>query len=446
MPSKPKTTATKEEAKPALVPKLRFPEFRGAGDWTTETLGSVARISTEKVGDKAAIPMSITSGVGLVSQMDKFGRIIAGSSYANYLLLKKDDFAYNKSATKEFPEGFIALYSCDELAAVPNSIFTCFRIKADSPVPKYLNYLFLGNLHGRWLRKFIEVGARAHGSLSINEDDLLALPVPLPSGKKSVAEQQKIAECLSSVDEVIAAQARNLDALKSHKKGLMQQLFPGEGETQPRLRFPEFQIAGEWEESELGPKATKVGSGITPTGGDRNYKQTGRPFVRSQNVGWGVLLLDDVAYIDEETHASFDSTEIQASDVLLNITGASIGRSAVADERIAGGNVNQHVCIIRTKRNELSPFFLNQYLISQGGQKQIDSFQAGGNRQGLNFAQIRSFAIPLPPTPAEQHRIATCLSSLDALIAAETQKYAALQRHKRGLMQQLFPSPEEVEA
>jgi type I restriction enzyme S subunit len=89
------------EAKPALVPKLRFPEFRGAGDWTTETLGSVAKISTEKVRDNTCIPMSITSGVGLVSQMDKFGRIIAGSSYANYLLLRKNDFAYNKSATKE---------------------------------------------------------------------------------------------------------------------------------------------------------------------------------------------------------------------------------------------------------------------------------------------------------------------------------------------------------
>ena len=203
MSNKTKTTATKEEATPALVPKLRFPEFRETGGWTTEALGSVAKISTAKVGDKTCIPMSITSGVGLVSQMDKFGRIIAGSSYANYLQLKKNDFAYNKSATKEYPEGFIALYTGDELAAVPNSIFTCFRVTGSSTVPQYLNYLFLGNLHGRWLRNFIEVGARAHGSLSINQDDLLALPIPLPSGKSSVREQQKIAECLSSVDELI---------------------------------------------------------------------------------------------------------------------------------------------------------------------------------------------------------------------------------------------------
>ena len=429
-----------------LVPKLRFPEFQETGSWRTEKLGSVASISTEKVGSNTCVPMSITSGVGLVSQEEKFGRVIAGDSYKNYLLLKPNDFAYNKSSTKEYPEGFLTLYSGAELAAVPNSIFTCFRVKGESPDPRFLNYQFSDNLHGRWLRNFIQVGARANGALSINDDDLMALPVPMPSGITAVIEQQKIADCLSSLDELIAAQACKVEALKTHKKGLMQQLFPREGETQPRLRFPEFEIAGDWGDVELGSKASKVGSGITPTGGDKNYKQAGRPFVRSQNVGWGILLLDDVAYIDDETHTTFDSTEIQVSDVLLNITGASIGRSAVADERIAGGNVNQHVCIIRTKSNELNPLFLNQYLISQCGQKQIDSFQAGGNRQGLNFAQIRSFALPLPSTLDEQQRIASCLSSLDAVITTAVQELDTLKTHKKGLMQQLFPSVEAVNA
>src|SRR5690606_18086732 len=101
-------------------------------------------------------------------------------------------------------------------------------------------YLFLGNLHGRWLRKFIEVGARAHGSLSINNNDLLALPVPVPTGPDSLKEQQKIADCLASADALIEAQGRKVEALRAHKKGLMQQLFPQEGEIQPRLRLPEF--------------------------------------------------------------------------------------------------------------------------------------------------------------------------------------------------------------
>ncbi|MCX8982784.1 restriction endonuclease subunit S [Citrobacter portucalensis] len=211
----------------------------------------------------------------------------------------------------------------------------------------------------------------------------------------------------------------------------------------PKLRFPEFQNDVGWDIATVGSKATKVGSGITPKGGDKNYKKSGRPFIRSQNIGWGHLILDDVAFIDDDTHSTFSSTEIKANDVLLNITGASIGRSAVADSDIQGGNVNQHVCIIRTKKSELKPYFLNQYLLSSDGQKQIDSFQAGGNRQGLNFAQIRSFSFLLPSVK-EQQKIADCLSSLDSMISLQTQKIDALQQYKKGLTQKLFPAEGEM--
>ncbi|EAA8408434.1 hypothetical protein F3W62_06225 [Salmonella enterica] len=211
----------------------------------------------------------------------------------------------------------------------------------------------------------------------------------------------------------------------------------------PKLRFPEFQNDVGWDIATVGSKAIKVGSGITPKGGDKNYKKSGRPFIRSQNIGWGHLILDDVAFIDDDTHSTFSSTEIKANDVLLNITGASIGRSAVADSDIQGGNVNQHVCIIRTKKSELKPYFLNQYLLSSDGQKQIDSFQAGGNRQGLNFAQIRSFSFLLPSVK-EQQKIADCLSSLDSMISLQTQKIDALQQYKKGLMQKLFPAEGET--
>jgi type I restriction enzyme S subunit len=414
----------------ALVPKLRFPEFRGAGAWTTKTLGSVAKISTEKVRDNTCIPMSITSGVGLVSQMEKFGRIIAGSSYANYLLLKKNDFAYNKSATKEYPEGFIALYSGDELAAVPNSIFTCFRIKGGSPVPQYLNYLLLGNLHGRWLRNFIEVGARAHGSLSIDEDDLLALPVPLPSGQTSVPEQQKIAECLSSVDELIAAQARKLDALKTHKKGLMQQLFPREGETQPRLRFPGFQNAGEWVEKPLGLLAAY---------------ENGKAF-EQDIVENGKYVVVNSRFISTNgtarkyTNAEYLIAEI--GEVLMVLSDLPKGKALAkcyfveANDRYA---VNQRVC--RLKPKQIDGKFL-YYALNR--HPRLLAFDDGLNQTHLSKGGVTECPLCVPLEKAEQKRIADCLASLDDLIAAQTQKHEALKTHKKGLMQQLFPSPEAV--
>ncbi len=196
-------------------------------------------------------------------------------------------------------------------------------------------------------------------------------------------------------------------------------------------------IPQDWNAARLGDKTTKVGSGITPTGGERVYKQEGRPFLRSQNVGWGSLLLDDIAFIDEETHATFQDTEIEPDDVFLNITGASIGRSAVADSRVQRGNVNQHVCIIRTDQAQLYPRFLNYFLLSTAGQRQIDSFQAGGNRQGLNFGQIRSFRLPLPPLP-QQRAIAGALSDVDALLAALDQLIAKKRDLKQAAMQQLL--------
>ena len=196
-------------------------------------------------------------------------------------------------------------------------------------------------------------------------------------------------------------------------------------------------IPVDWGVKTLGEKTTKIGSGITPTGGEKVYKSEGRPFLRSQNVGWGNLILEDIAFIDDEIHNTFKATEIEKNDVFLNITGASIGRSTIADERVETGNVNQHVCIIRTIENELNPKFLNYFLLSKKGQKQIDSFQAGGNRQGLNFRQIKSFQIPTPPLP-EQQAIASALSDVDALITALEQLITKKRNIKQGAMQQLL--------
>ena len=196
-------------------------------------------------------------------------------------------------------------------------------------------------------------------------------------------------------------------------------------------------IPVDWDYDHLGNLATRVGSGITPTGGERVYVTAGRPFLRSQNVGWGVLILDDLAFITDEIHASFAGSQIKEGDVLLNITGASIGRSTVADTTVARGNVNQHVCEIRPDPKRLDSHFLNGFLLSAAGQKQIDSFQAGGNRQGLNYSQIRSFVVPCPP-PREQRAIAEALSDVDGLLAALEKLIDKKRTIKQAAMQQLL--------
>lgn len=414
-----------------VLPRLRFPEFHDAGGWLREELGVVAEFVSERM---PLAQLNLTSYVSTENFLAHYGGVIAASklpSSGSATRFKKNDVLV--SNIRPYLK---KVWFASNDGGASNDVIV-IRAKSELREP-FLSYILKNDA-------FIDYVMRGAKGVKMPRGDI-PLMMEYPIAYPSFQEQRKIADCLSSIDDLISAEAKKLDALKTHKKGLMQSLFPAEGETVPKLRFPEFQDAGEWEEHHLGTLADKVGSGITPTGGDKNYLSEGRPFVRSQNVGWGELILNDVAFIDDETHQSFDSTEIRLYDVLLNITGASIGRSAVADSRVVGGNVNQHVCIIRVKTDLLNHFLLNQFLISERGQKQIDSFQAGGNRQGLNFSQIRSFEIPLPPTKDEQRKIGNCLAAHDDFIATQTEMLAQLKAHKKGLMQQLFPVLDEAQA
>ena len=205
----------------------------------------------------------------------------------------------------------------------------------------------------------------------------------------------------------------------------------------PNLRFPEFQ--GEWEKCKLGELTTKVGSGSTPKGGNAVYTSVGHCFVRSQNVGMGYLILDDIAHIDDDIHKKHKATEINEDDVLLNITGASIGRTAIATKEIEGGNVNQHVCIIRTN-SKVSPKFLCNYIQTKKIQNYIQSLQTGGSREGLNFEQIRSFPISLPGI-AEQSQIAQLLDKLNERIATQNKIIDKLQSLIKGIADNLLDNP-----
>ncbi|MDM1493622.1 restriction endonuclease subunit S [Acinetobacter indicus] len=202
----------------------------------------------------------------------------------------------------------------------------------------------------------------------------------------------------------------------------------------PKLRFKEFD--GDWSNKKIGNIASKVGSGSTPRGGAEAYTDHGIIFIRSQNVNNDQLLLDDVAYIPEETHVKMSGSKVIANDILLNITGASIGRSCVVPHDFTEANVNQHVCIIRTPNDD--PIFVQSFLSSENGQNAIQSKQAGGGREGLNFQAIRSIDFHFPPSKEEQTKIASFLSAVDEKISQLTQKHELLSQYKQGMMQKLF--------
>lgn len=195
-------------------------------------------------------------------------------------------------------------------------------------------------------------------------------------------------------------------------------------------------IPVEWHLSKLDELVEKVGSGVTPKGGSESYLSSGVPLIRSQNIQWGRLNLQDVAFISEAQHERMSNSSLKPRDVLLNITGASIGRCAVLPNDFKEGNVNQHVCIIRPIES-LEPHYLSHFLLSEFGQGQIEKLQAGGNREGLNYQQIRGFFIALPSIP-EQQKIAAILTAVDDKLDLIARQISATQALKQGLMQTLF--------
>jgi type I restriction enzyme, S subunit len=413
-----------------LLPKSRFKEFVNSGDWFVSDLNSISDIIEERAGIRSYTLLSVTSGVGLVSQKEKFGREIAGNQYKNYYVIKKHDFAYNKSATKLFPEGYIALLKDNDDAAVPNSIFTCFRVKKDIINPQFLDFLFSNNFHGKWLRKFIEVGARAHGSLNIDNKTLFSLPVVFPT----LTEQLKIAACLSSLDELITAESEKLEVLRVHKKGLMQQLFPAEGESVPRLRFREFISEGEWSKKVIG-EITKVTTGGTPDSTNESFWNGDIHWMNSGELNQKRIY--DVANRITQAGLKNSSTKwIPSGCILIGLAGQGKTRGTTAINYIRLCT-NQSIASIHPNKQEFVSEFLYHKLDSMYDHLRRLSTGEGG-RGGLNLLIIKSIEISFPSLK-EQQKIADCLYSLDELINVQNKKVEALKNHKKGLMQQLFP-------
>lgn len=418
------------EERAPLVPKRRFPKFQSTKPWAPISLGKASTPVTERVGERKLTPVSISAGVGFVPQAEKFGRDISGNQYQLYTLVRDGDFVYNKGNSLKFPEGCVYLLQGRGQVAASN-VFICFRLK-DGFSNEFFQNCFEANLHGKQLKKHITSGARSNGLLNISKEAFYGVEIAAPS----LAEQKKIADCLTSLDELIAAQARKVDALKAHKNVLMQRLFPREGETKPRLRFPEFQNAREWSVRTIGEMFQLInGFAFKP----EDWKPTGSPIIRIQNLN------DPSAEFNYSQAPVPERNRIESGDLLFAWSG-TIGSSFGA--RIwngPSGVLNQHIFKVLMDEQQISlPFSL---LVLTKVEEDIAKRAHGFKSSFVHVKKSDLVKVKLLlPTLPEQQRVASCLSSLEALITAATQELDSLKTHKKGLMQQLFPSAEALDA
>jgi type I restriction enzyme S subunit len=427
-------TATPSASNLAVTPALRFPEFRKEPGWTSKELHTIAEPVSERADNEDQNNILTLSGEhGLVLQSEYFGKQIAGANSERYLKIHRDDFVYNDRTTKASEYGTIKRLTKHPHGIV-SPIYKCFRFRAGE-LPVFWEWYFESGAHQAQLRSLANEGARA-GRFNVSIDRFLSTSVCTP--ERGSKEQQKIAECLSTLDELIGAESQKLDTLKAHKKGLMQQLFPREGETLPRLRFPEFKRAGKWEKK----RVDALGDVLTGKALAVNGSGPLRPYLRTKNVLDGAIDLLDVLSMPM-TDAEFSRFEILPGDILLN-EGQSlelVGRASIYRGEFKGRCAMQNQLLRFRAFPETSREFAGQVFRKC---QQDGTFAAIATKTTsiahLGSSRFSALELAWPSSP-EQQRIATCLSSLDELIAAQSDRLSALQTHEQGLLQQLFPSP-----
>lgn len=412
----------KQETKRELKPRLRFPEFQDAPGWEIKPLANIA----ENLDNKR-IP--VTESDRVKGNIPYYG----ASGIIDYI----NDFI--------FDEDLLCL-SEDGANLIARTSPIAFSVSGKSWVNNHAHVLRFENT---FTQKIIEDYLN-----SIKLDDFLTgmaqpklnramldiIPIPLPE----INEQQKIADCLASIDELTAAQIEKLDMLKVHKKGLMQQLFPAEGETVPRLRFPEFRDAPEWKEDDL----SKLSSCDLSNGVFNDPKKVGSGYklINVSDMYIDTVINEDNLSLVELSRDEFLRNKVESGDLFF--TRSSLVKSGIAYSNIYLGNSNNitfdgHLIRFRPNKKIVIPVFVNYLLRTSKVRSQLVARGKTATMTTIGQDDVENVKLSFPHLD-EQQRIANCLSSIDDRIAAQTQKIAMLKAHKKGLMQQLFPSPDEV--
>jgi type I restriction enzyme, S subunit len=420
--------------KSIVVPRLRFPAFRNAEGWTSTTLGLEASFYKGKGISKSEIdPSGSRPCIRYGELYTRYSEVIrdvysrTNVDQAELFLSQENDVIIPGSGeTKED----IATASCVALAGV--ALGGDLNVIRTPHNGVFLSYYLNGTLR----RKIAKI-AQGDTVVHLYPSQLEGVSIAFPQS----TEQQKIADCLTSLDEVIAAQGQKVEALKTHKRGLMQQLFPREGEALPRLRFPEFRDGPEWEAKRIGDHRPFVTSGSR--GWATHYADHGSLFVRITNLSRESILLDlaDSRFVNLPPDASEGvRTQLKVHDVLISIT-ADIGIIGYVDAGIpTPAYINQHIALVRFEASAVCAKFVAYLLASDNSQRRFRAATDNGTKAGLNLTEVQNTQLLLPLVQ-EQQRIASCLASFDDRIAAEYDKLDVMRTHKKGLMQQLFPCP-----
>ena len=407
-----------------------MPEMNLPAHWKTAILGEVTDIfkggtpkrSVEKYfqGNIAwAIPTNITA--------------LDSALYIDDTDTHISEEALGKSAARLLPSGTVLLTS---RATIGETAITTVPMATNQGFANFICKDMLLNVYLAYYLRYIKkrLVDLAHGSTfkEITKGTLLNVEIPLPP----LPEQRAIAHVLQTIQEAKAARQRELALERERKAALMDYLFSYGTKGEPRKQTEIGEIPESWEVVELGNYSELITKGSSPKWQGFDYCDEGIYFVRSQNVGLGRLELNEIAYLPKEFNKKERKSILQKNDLLINIVGASIGRAAVADDIVEGGNVNQAVAIARLKQG-IEPFFVMTFLLTLGGQFQLHKQKKDIARANLSLQDIKNLLIPLPSVSAQTETV-EILQACDTKIAALEQEAERLDELFHAMLDELM--------
>ena len=407
------------------VPKLRFPGFTDA--WEQRKLDEISKRVTRKNSNlESTLPLTISAQYGLVDQITFFNKQIASKDMSGYYLIKKGEFAYNKSYSKDAPWGAVKrLDNYDK--GVLSSLYIVFKLSSNIDSDFVAKYFETSNWHSEVSKRATE-GARDHGLLNISASDFLSIEILIPN---KTMEQKEIAQFLKLVDSTLSLHQRKLDNVKMLKKSLLQKLFPKDGEKIPELRFPGFTDA--WEQRklidylEVSKEKNKDGTfdkedvlSVSGFYGIVNQIEfQGRSFAGSSVANYGVVKNGDVVY-----------TKSPLKSNPYGIIKTNKGNPGVVSTLYAVYRPlkNTHSDFIQTyfeqdarMNNYMSP------LVNKGAKNDMKVSDENALKGEVIF-----------PSKEEQVKISDYFEMLNKLLSLHQRKLDHLKELKKGLLQQMF--------
>ena len=432
-----------------LVPKLRFPEFQNVGQWDEEPLGELYafKVTNSLSRDKLNYAHGAVKNIHYGDIHTKFSSLFDIQKENVPFINPTESLEKIKQDCYCIEGDMIFADASEDLEDIGKSIeivnlnnerlLSGLHTLLARQKSKKLIIGFGGHLFkSKHIRKQIQKESQGSKVLGISAGRLSDIEVCYPLDKN---EQQKIADCLSSIDELITAQTKKIAALKDHKKGLMQQLFPLEGETVPKLRFSEFQDSGGWNEEEL----TKFSECELSNGVFNDPKKVGSGYklINVLDMFIDTVVDEEKLSLVELSKNEFSKNKVETGDIFF--TRSSLVKSGIAYSNIYVGNscditFDGHLIRFRPNKNILIPMFANYLLRTTRVRTQLVARGKTATMTTIGQADVGGVKLTVPDIN-EQQKIAACLTSVDNLITEQTQKIEAYKAHKKGLMQRLFP-------